>query len=136
EFLKNYPNLTIVYDRADNIILSNNQVDKIILHKNGTIKTKAVVITTGTFLNGKIHIGEKTFPGGRIGEESVTELSKFFKAQNFSLGRLKTGTPARLDKNTINWEILEKQPGDEIPEPFSYLNKKITTEQICCYITH
>lgn len=137
EFLKNYPNLIITYDRVDNIILNNkNQVEKVLLLNNGYIFTKAVVITTGTFLNGKIHIGTKSYSGGRIEEDGVTELSKFFKKHNFSLSRLKTGTPARLNKNTINWSILEKQPGDNPPEPFSYLNKEITTEQICCYITY
>lgn len=136
EFLNNYPNLTIMYDRVDNIILNNNQIEKIILCNNGYICTKAVVITTGTFLNGKIHIGTKSYSGGRIEEDSVTELSKFFKQHNFSLSRLKTGTPARLNKDTINWTILEKQPGDYPPEPFSYLSKEITTKQICCYITY
>ncbi|KAL0263834.1 UNVERIFIED_CONTAM: hypothetical protein PYX00_011134 [Menopon gallinae] len=135
-FLKEYKNLTIVFDKAQDIIIENKKINKVKLEKNGLITTKSLVITTGTFLNGKIHIGKENTIGGRINEESSIELTNFFISNNFKVGRLKTGTPARLNKDSINWNILEQQWGDEIPEPFSYLNEKIDVKQVCCYITH
>ncbi len=96
----------------------------------------AVVLTTGTFLRGMIHIGDKTTPAGRMGEDPSNELSKALMDAGFELGRLKTGTPARLDGKTIDWDQLERQEADETPIPFSFLNKNIKVRQIACYITH
>ena len=93
------------------------------------------MLTTGTFLRGLIHIGEKKISAGRMGEDPSIGLSNTLESFGFTLGRLKTGTPARLDGNSINWDCLEEQPGDDEPIPFSYLTDKITTPQIPCYIT-
>src|SRR5690606_10154747 len=99
------------------------------------IAAGAVVLTTGTFLRGLIHIGETQIPAGRIGEAPALGLSRTLENAGFTLGRLKTGTPPRLDGRTIDWAALEMQPGDEPPEPFSMLTDKITTPQIECGIT-
>jgi tRNA uridine 5-carboxymethylaminomethyl modification enzyme len=94
-----------------------------------------VVITTGTFLRGLIHLGEKNWPAGRVGEAPALGLSKSFENAGFSLGRLKTGTPPRLDGTTIDWSAVEMQPGDDPPEPFSVMTERIVTPQIQCGIT-
>ena len=95
----------------------------------------AVVITTGTFLRGLIHLGEKNWPAGRVGEAPAMGLSASFERAGFTLGRLKTGTPPRLDGTTIDWSAVEMQPGDDPPEPFSVMTDRITTPQIQCGIT-
>src|SRR5437773_670607 len=95
----------------------------------------AVVITTGTFLRGLIHLGEKNWPAGRVGEAPALGLSASFERAGFTLGRLKTGTPPRLDGTTIDWSAVEMQPGDDPPEPFSVMTDKITAPQIQCGIT-
>ncbi|MBE0533396.1 MAG: tRNA uridine-5-carboxymethylaminomethyl(34) synthesis enzyme MnmG [Rhodospirillales bacterium] len=95
----------------------------------------AVVVTTGTFLRGIIHIGEVQIPAGRVGDPPAVALSHTFRRIGFPLGRLKTGTPPRLDGRTIRWGGLEAQPGDDPPEPFSYLSERITTPQVVCHIT-
>ena len=95
----------------------------------------SLVITTGTFLGGKIFIGDKTFEAGRIGDKSSSKLSRKIRKLDFPVGRLKTGTPPRLLKNTINWKLIELQPADENPVPFSYLTSKIEVPQIKCGIT-
>ena len=95
----------------------------------------AVVITTGTFLNGLIHMGETRIPAGRVGEEPSIALSRRLYASGLQMGRLKTGTPARLDGRTIDYSRLEAQPGDEPPVPFSFLSERISTPQIPCHIT-
>jgi tRNA uridine 5-carboxymethylaminomethyl modification enzyme len=94
-----------------------------------------VIITTGTFLRGIIHIGEDKIPAGRVNEAPSLGLSSTFLRLGFRLGRLKTGTPPRLDGKTIEWSSLVEQPGDKIPQPFSYMTEKITTQQISCYLT-
>jgi tRNA uridine 5-carboxymethylaminomethyl modification enzyme len=127
--------LEVIYATVENIIVENNKTKAVVLEDGTTINTKAVVLTTGTFLNGVIHIGKKNYPGGRYGDKPSIGLSKFLKEQNFEVGRLKTGTPARLNGKTINWSILEKQDGDNPPTPFSFLNTKIDVPQISCYIT-
>ena len=95
----------------------------------------AVVITTGTFLNGLIHMGETRIPAGRVGEEPAIRLSERLYGLGLRMGRLKTGTPARLDGRTIDYSRLEAQPGDEPPVPFSFLSERIETPQIACHIT-
>ncbi len=95
----------------------------------------AVVITTGTFLRGLIHVGDTQFPAGRAGDAPSVGLAYSFKRAGFNLGRLKTGTPPRLDGRTIHWDVLEAQDGDDPPTPFSFLTEKVTTPQIKCYIT-
>ncbi len=133
--LQNYQNLTIAFSSVENLLILDNKITGIITDKNETILAKAVVLTTGTFLKGLIHIGKKTTPAGRVGEQPSIGLSDSLYNIGFNMGRLKTGTPPRLDKNSINWEVMEAQEGDNPPVPFSYLNTEITVPQIKCYIT-
>ena len=135
KLLVNYPNLSIIYDEVKDIIIEKNKICGVIT-TNKTIYAKSVVLTTGTFLNGVIHIGDQKIPAGRINEEPSYGISARLAEYQFRLGRLKTGTPARLLKSSINFNILEKQAGDEIPTPFSYLNTKINTPQTPCFITY
>jgi tRNA uridine 5-carboxymethylaminomethyl modification enzyme len=110
-------------------------VTGVTLADGGEIASGAVVITTGTFLRGIVHIGQTTFPAGRMGDQPSLGLSASLEKIGFTLGRLKTGTPCRLDGRTIAWDSLDQQLGDDPPVPFSYLTDKITTPQIACGIT-
>jgi len=140
----NTENLTVIEDEVIDIVLkeNKNEVDGVITDKGLKIKTKAVVVTTGTFLNGLIHIGDKRFPAGRMEEKPSTKLPEFYKRAGFELFRFKTGTPARLDKNTINFSILEEAPGDNPPPKFSFWTEPKGSywfkekDQIPCYITY
>src|SRR5438309_425422 len=128
-------NLTVIEGEADDLIVSGRRVSGIRLVGGLELQAGAVVITTGTFLRGLIHLGEKNWPAGRVGEEPALGLSKAFERASFRLGRLKTGTPPRLDGTTIDWSAVEMQPGDDPPEPFSVMTDRITTAQIQCGIT-
>jgi tRNA uridine 5-carboxymethylaminomethyl modification enzyme len=133
--IKAMPNLSVIEGEADELVVTNGRVTGIRLADGRALLAGAVVITTGTFLRGLIHLGEKNWPAGRVGEAPALGLSKSFERAGFVLGRLKTGTPARLDGTTIDWSSVEMQPGDDPPEPFSVLTDKITTRQIQCGIT-
>jgi tRNA uridine 5-carboxymethylaminomethyl modification enzyme len=135
EIVSGVENIDIIVDSAEDLLIENSAVKAVIMASGRVIATSAVVLTTGTFLSGKILIGESTIPAGRIGENPSYGLSKTLGKYNFSLGRLKTGTPARILKNSINWGILEKQEGDTPPVQFSVLTEAIETKQIDCYIT-
>ena len=128
-------NLSAIEGEADELIVSNGRVTGIRLGDGRELSTGAVVITTGTFLRGLIHLGEKNWPAGRVGEAPALGLSASFERAGFTLGRLKTGTPPRLDGTTIDWSAVEMQPGDDPPEPFSVMTDRITTRQIQCGIT-
>ncbi|MEO9169079.1 MAG: tRNA uridine-5-carboxymethylaminomethyl(34) synthesis enzyme MnmG [Aestuariivirga sp.] len=128
-------NLSIVEGAVVALIIENGIVCGLKTTDGRELKAKAVVLTTGTFLNGLIHIGEKKIPAGRVGEAPALGLSEQLLGLELNLGRLKTGTPARLDGKTINWSVLEEQKGDEPPVPFSFLTEKITTPQISCFVT-
>jgi tRNA uridine 5-carboxymethylaminomethyl modification enzyme len=133
-------NLSVVEGEADELLFSRGQVSRdqvsgIRLADGREISAGAVVITTGTFLRGLIHLGEKNWPAGRVNEAPALGLSKSFERAGFVLGRLKTGTPPRLDGATIDWSAVEMQPGDDPPEPFSVMTDSITTRQIQCGIT-
>jgi tRNA uridine 5-carboxymethylaminomethyl modification enzyme len=128
-------NLSAVEGEADELIVSNGRVTGIRLGDGRQLTAGAVVITTGTFLRGLIHLGEKNWPAGRVGEAPAMGLSASFERAGFTLGRLKTGTPPRLDGTTIDWSAVEMQPGDDPPEPFSVMTDRITTAQIQCGIT-
>src|SRR4030081_2652137 len=128
-------NLSVIEGEADDLIVSNSRVTGIRLADGFELSAGAVVITTGTFLRGLIHLGEKNWAAGRVGEAPALGLSKSFERAGFTLGRLKTGTPPRLDGTTIDWSAVEMQPGDDPPEPFSVMTDKITTPQIQCGIT-
>jgi tRNA uridine 5-carboxymethylaminomethyl modification enzyme len=129
------PNLDVIEGEVDDIEVTNGVVSGIVLLDGRRIGARAVVLTTGTFLRGLIHSGDHSYPAGRIGEKPVLGLSTRLETLGLSLGRLKTGTPARLDRDSINYAVLEEQPGDNPPEAFSALTRAITTPQVSCHIT-
>ena len=128
-------NLVILEGEVEDLAVSGDRVTGVRLADGRELSAGAVVITTGTFLRGLIHLGEKNWAAGRIGEAPAMGLSKSFERTGFVLGRLKTGTPPRLDGTTIDWASVEMQPGDNPPEPFSVMTERITTPQIQCGIT-
>src|ERR1700726_1757194 len=128
-------NLHVIEGEADDLIVRAGRVTGIRLADGRELSAGAVVITTGTFLRGLIHLGEKNWPAGRVDEAPAMGLSRSFERAGFTLGRLKTGTPPRLDGTSIDWSAVEMQPGDDPPEPFSVMTDKITTPQIQCGIT-
>ncbi|MCX2724823.1 tRNA uridine-5-carboxymethylaminomethyl(34) synthesis enzyme MnmG [Roseibium salinum] len=131
-------NLTVVEGEAHRIRFaegSDRMISGLDLADGRTISCKAIVLTSGTFLRGLIHIGDRQIPAGRSGEAPAMGLSESLEEIGFQLGRLKTGTPARLDGRTIHWDRLEVQPGDEDPIPFSTLTDRIATPQVPCHIT-
>ena len=133
--LSSYQNLDILYDSVEDIIIKNSLIEGLLTKSNNKIECKSIVLTTGTFLSGMIHIGDKSTPAGRVGEQPSYGLSHTLKNLGLNLGRLKTGTPPRIDGNTINYSLLEIQAGDLIPRPFSELTSKVEVPQINCYIT-
>ncbi len=135
--LSDYPNLTIITGAADDLILNDSREICGLRTLDGReLACRAVVLTTGTFLRGLIHRGEERIPAGRVGEQPTIGLAETLEKFELPLGRLKTGTPARLDGRTINWSILEQQPGDDPPQPFSFMTDKITVPQIPCHMTY
>ncbi len=134
--LADYPNLTILEGGAEDLILKDGAVGGVLTGDGRTLIAKSVVITTGTFLRGLIHRGEEKIPAGRVGEKPAVGLALTLEKLGFPLGRLKTGTPARLDGRTINWSVLEMQQADNPPVPFSYMTSHITVPQIDCGITY
>ena len=127
--------LSVIEGEADELIVVDGRVTGLRLADGRELRAGAVVVTTGTFLRGLIHLGEKNWPAGRVGEAPAMGLSASFERAGFTLGRLKTGTPPRLDGSTIDWSAVEMQPGDDPPEPFSVMTERITTPQIQCGIT-
>ncbi|MBS8224899.1 tRNA uridine-5-carboxymethylaminomethyl(34) synthesis enzyme MnmG [Vannielia litorea] len=130
------PGLALLEAEVAGLLITDDAVSGVILGDGSEVRASAVVLTTGTFLRGTIHIGDRSFPGGRIGAERSQLLADQLAELNLPLGRLKTGTPPRLDGRTINWEGLEEQPGDESPTLFSFLSKAPATRQISCGITY
>ncbi|HVY59674.1 MAG TPA: FAD-dependent oxidoreductase, partial [Xanthobacteraceae bacterium] len=128
-------NLTVIEAEADDLVLREGCVAGVGLKDGRVLGAGAAVLTTGTFLRGLIHIGERQIPAGRVGEAPAVGLALTLDRLGFRLGRLKTGTPPRLDGRTIDWEAVERQPGDDPPEPFSMLTHRITNPQITCGIT-
>jgi tRNA uridine 5-carboxymethylaminomethyl modification enzyme len=135
DLLKLEKNLSIIESTIKDLSIKKNQIIGVTLEDETVCLSKSVVLTTGTFLGGVIHIGDERIPAGRIGDKSSITLSKRIRQLNLPIGRLKTGTPARLDKNSINWEKVEMQSADTTPIPFSYMNDKINVPQIECGIT-
>ncbi|MGE5517617.1 MAG: tRNA uridine-5-carboxymethylaminomethyl(34) synthesis enzyme MnmG [Bacteroidota bacterium] len=129
-------NLTLLAGSVEDLVVEAGRVVGVVRADGRRIAAGAVVITTGTFLRGLIHCGEKTWPAGRVGDAPSYGLSTALDRVGFPLQRLKTGTPARLDGRTIDWASLEMQPGDDPPVPFSYLTDKITVPQVACGITY
>lgn len=129
------PNLEVIEGEVDDLIVEQGRVGGVVLLDGRQVGANAVVLTTGTFLRGLIHRGEETIPAGRAGEKPVLGLSRRLEALGLKLGRLKTGTPPRLDGKTIDFSVLEEQLGDNPPEPFSSLSAAITTPQVSCFVT-
>ena len=127
--------LQVIEGAVERLLIKNERIEGVALEGNQRIGAGAVVLTTGTFLAGLIHMGETQIPAGRVGEPPSNGLSGDLRANGFALGRLKTGTPARLDGRSIRWDGLEVQHGDDPPTPFSFLTEKITTPQIPCHVT-
>jgi tRNA uridine 5-carboxymethylaminomethyl modification enzyme len=128
-------NLSVIEGEVDDLVLTGGVISGVLLSGGRELTCAAAVLTTGTFLRGLIHIGEQQTPAGRVGEAPAMGLSLTLERLGFALGRLKTGTPPRLDGATIDWGAVEMQPGDEPPEPFSMLTARIETPQIQCGIT-
>jgi len=133
--LEHTPNLTIIEQLAVEILVENNRIVGLRCKDGWVCDTKTVIIATGTFLRGLMHIGQEQFEGGRRGEPAAEELSTCLECLGLVVKRLKTGTPARLDAKTIDYEKLEVQQGDIEPAPFSFLNDRIDRPQIPCWIT-
>ena len=136
EYLKEQEGLDIIEAAAEGLIIEDSSVKGVILADGTRINAKSVVLTSGTFLNGIMFVGHQTSVGGRIGDVSCEGITPYLRQLGLKVGRLKTGTPARLNGKTINWDILEPQQGDENIKPFSYLTKEITNPQVDCYITY
>jgi tRNA uridine 5-carboxymethylaminomethyl modification enzyme len=136
DLLAEQDGLEIVVGGVVDLITDGEAVVGVVLNNGRQLKAGAVVLTTGTFLNGLIHIGETKIPAGRVGEAPALGLSDRLNAAGFALGRLKTGTPPRLDGRTIDWSMLEVQHGDDPPEPLSTMTDRIITRQIPCHITY
>lgn len=136
DLLANQKNLTIVEGEVTDLLIRNGGIEGVVLASGSTLNAKAVVLTAGTFLNGIIHIGDRRQPGGRMGDSPSLPLAARLAELSLPRGRLKTGTPPRLDGRTIDWSRLEAQPGDEDPVVFSFLNRSPQVRQISCGITH
>ena len=130
------PNLDVIEGEAADFLMGEGRISGVVLADGSELTARAVILTSGTFLNGLIHIGDKKRPGGRIGDKPSVALAERLKALDLPLGRLKTGTPPRLDGRTIRWDLLDQQPGDEDPVVFSFLHRKPFARQIACGITH
>lgn len=128
--------LELIFGEVMALSGDSRQVNGVLLADGTEISASAVILTTGTFLNGKIHIGDETRVAGRWGDDASTDLAKSLQRFELPLGRLKTGTPPRIDGRTIDWRLLEQQPGDDNPVMFSYLSKAPSLHQVCCAITH
>ncbi|MHA1164112.1 MAG: tRNA uridine-5-carboxymethylaminomethyl(34) synthesis enzyme MnmG [Alphaproteobacteria bacterium] len=133
--IRDMEGLEVIEAAVEDLIISNGRVCGVVTREGEDISAAAVVLTTGTFLNGLIHIGTKKIPAGRMGEAPALKLSDRLYDMGLAMGRLKTGTPPRLDGTTINWDGLSVQHGDELPVPFSFLTEKIECEQVPCHIT-
>ncbi|ETZ19339.1 tRNA uridine-5-carboxymethylaminomethyl(34) synthesis enzyme MnmG [Pedobacter sp. V48] len=134
--LERTPNVDFWQDMVSSLIIKNNTVVGVKTSLGVEIKGKSVVLTNGTFLNGVIHVGEKKFGGGRTGEKAATGITEQLTALGFEAGRMKTGTPPRVDGRSLNYSVMEEQWGDENPGRFSFTNVARPTEQRCCWITY
>ena len=128
--------LVVIEGAVEAFLIENDEISGVVCEDGETYRSSTVVLTTGTFLQGLIHIGDQRIPAGRVGEPPSNGLSAVLERAGLALGRLKTGTPPRLDGRTINWGMLDMQPGDAPPVAFSFLNSGITTPQVECGITY
>ncbi len=130
------PNIDFWQEMIEGLVIKNKRIIGVRTGMGIEIKSKTVVLTNGTFLNGKIHIGEKNFGGGRTGEKAAYGITEQLVEMGFESGRMKTGTPPRIDGRSLNWDQMEEQKGDENPEKFSYTNTPRLTKQRSCYVTY
>ncbi len=136
QLIENTPDLTVIIGESTDLIQDGDKISGVILADGSEIRSAAVILTTGTFLRGKVFIGDRSFPAGRMGDQPSIKLAQRIDDFGLALGRLKTGTPPRLNGKTIAWDKLEHQPGDDIPSMFSFLNEGPQVRQISCGITH
>ena len=136
KLISSQENLQVIFGEAVDLIGSDTKVTGVRLRDDSEITAASVVLTTGTFLRGVIHIGDVSRPGGRMGDDPSNKLAERIDEFGLKLARLKTGTPPRLDGRTINWESLEQQPGDRDPVLFSFMSKGVSADQVPCAITH
>ena len=136
DIVKKQENLDILEGSVEDIILTNNKLKGVLVENIGEIKSKTLVLTTGTFLRGLIRIGKKSYGAGRVGDKPAINLAKSIERLKFSIGRLKTGTPPRIDKKSINFNDLSEQKPDSVIKPFSFINKLIHIKQISCFLTN
>ena len=136
QLLENEPNLDIKQAEVVDLLAEDGRIRGVELLDGRSIAADAVIVTTGTFLNGLVHIGERTFPAGRSGEPASVMLGEVLRNQGYRCCRLKTGTPPRLDGRTINWDAFEPQRGDAVPTPFSFRTAAIEREQVECHIAY
>ena len=134
--LENTVNLRVVQDVATGILTENNTVTGVELISGETLACRGVILATGTFLGGRIFIGNKTYPAGRSNELSSVQLRESLVNLGFALVRMKTGTPPRIHRDSIDFYLMEEQAGDEPPIPFSYRTESLQVDQIPCYLTH
>ena len=134
--IKATPGLEVIEAAVEDLIVEDGNLNGVLTADGRILRAGAVILTTGTFLRGLIHIGERKIPAGRINEAPALRLSERLYGLGLRMGRLKTGTPPRLDGRTINWDGLQVQHGDDPPQPFSFLTESITTPQVVCHITH
>jgi len=136
EALREQHNLTLLEASVEGLVFDKDKISGVKLSDGSEIFAPSIVLTTGTFLNGVMFTGHQTTIGGRVNDVSCVGITPYLKQRGLNVGRLKTGTPARLNADSVNWSVLEAQQGDMHPQPFSYLTKEITNPQINCYITH
>ena len=136
DILFGLPGLTVIEGEVADLTVADGRVSGVVLADGSAVPGRAVVLTTGTFLRGIIHIGDQHSPGGRMGDKPSVRLAERLDALGLRMGRLKTGTPPRLDGRTIDWDVLESQPGDDVPTLFSFLSTAPCARQIACGITH
>ena len=134
--IKSQKNLEIIEGSVEDILIENHELSGVLVEKIGKIKSKCLVLTTGTFLRGVIRMGTESYPAGRVGDGPSINLAKSIEKLKFSIGRLKTGTPPRILKKSINFNDLDEQKADKKPKPFSFINKDIHIKQVSCFITH
>jgi tRNA uridine 5-carboxymethylaminomethyl modification enzyme len=134
--LENTPNVDFWQETVKEIIIKNNQACGVVTGMGVHIRSRAVIVTSGTFLNGIIHIGETKFGGGRTGEPAAQGITEQMVALGLQAGRMKTGTPPRIDGRSLNYSLMEEQPGDPNPSKFSYTNTPPLTTQRSCHITY
>ncbi|WP_446051031.1 FAD-dependent oxidoreductase, partial [Zobellia laminariae] len=134
--LENIPNVDFYQEMVSGLLIENGKAVGVKSSLGIDIKAKSVILTNGTFLNGLIHIGEKQFGGGRAGEKAATGITEQLLQLGFESGRMKTGTPPRVDGRSLDYSVMTPQPGDAIPEKFSYLRTPVLTTQRDCFLTH